>query len=94
MPMETPRQLESLHVALVRSGTHYPDGVLARVVQRERLMIALSTDHPPARSRALKPAQPRGQPFISPQFGEVDGMVKYLAKLGVSAGSTPNPTIR
>nr|WP_239556501.1 LysR family substrate-binding domain-containing protein [Dyella flava] len=94
--METPRQLQSLgdgviDVGLIRSRTYYPDGVIARIVQRERLMIALATDHPLARHKTLKPAQLRGQPFISPQFSEMGGFAEYLTHLGRIGGFDGKP---
>jgi DNA-binding transcriptional LysR family regulator len=95
--MATPRQLEGLKdgaidVGLLRSRAHYPDGVVAQPVQRERLMIALSADHRLARARAIKPAQLRGQSFISAQFGEMGDFGEYLVNLGRVGGFDTTPS--
>jgi DNA-binding transcriptional LysR family regulator len=97
--METPTQLERLaggavDVGLIRPRARYPEGITARVVHREKLMIALSADSPLARARALKASQLRGLPFIAPQFNEAAGFAEFLAKLGSIGGFDAEPEYR
>jgi DNA-binding transcriptional LysR family regulator len=97
--METPLQLERLadgavDVGLIRPRARYPEGVTARVVHREKLMIAVSADSPLARARALKISQLRGLPFIAPQFNEVAGFAEHLVKLGRIGGFDAEPEYR
>jgi DNA-binding transcriptional LysR family regulator len=97
--METPTQLERLvdaavDVGLIRPRARYPEGVTARVVHREKLMIAVSADSPLARARALKASQLRGVPFVAPHFNEVAGFSEYLAKLGRIGGFDAEPEYR
>ena len=99
LAMETPMQLERLadgavDVGLIRPRPHYPDGIAARVVHREKLMIAVSAESPLARVRALKVSQLRGIPFIAPQFNEVAGFAEHLAKLGHIGGFDAEPEYR
>jgi DNA-binding transcriptional LysR family regulator len=97
--METPVQLERIEdgavdVGLIRPRARYPDGITARVVHREKLMIAVSVDSPLARARALKASQLRGVPFIAPQFNEVAGFAEHLVKLGQIGGFDAEPEYR
>lgn len=97
--METPAQLERLadgaiDVGLIRPRAQYPDGVTAKVVQRERLLIAVSTDSPLARVKVLKSSQLSGQAFIAPQFKEAAGFAGNLAKLGRIGGFDAEPEYR
>ncbi|ANB72135.1 hypothetical protein AYM40_06945 [Paraburkholderia phytofirmans OLGA172] len=97
--METPTQLERLSdgavdVGFIRPRAQYPEGVTARVVQRERLLIAVSTDSPLARAKLLKASQLRGLPFIEPQFNEAAGFAEELAKLGRIGGFDAEPEYR
>jgi DNA-binding transcriptional LysR family regulator len=85
--METPRQLESLHdgrldAGILRSRSRYPEGVAATVVNRERLMIALSASHPLAASETVQPQDLHDVAFIVPQFSESEGLADNLASLG------------
>lgn len=59
LAMETPTQLERLadgaiDVGFIRPRAHYPDGVTAKVVQSEPLLIALPADSSLARVKAVK----------------------------------------
>jgi DNA-binding transcriptional LysR family regulator len=97
--METPAQLERLadgavDVGLMRPRALYPEGITARVVHRERLMIAVSADSPLAGARTLKASQLRGLPFIAPQFNEAAGFAEFLAKLGRVGGFGAKPEYR
>ena len=89
--METPRQLEAisdgeLDVGIVRKRGQYPDGVQARVVHSERLLVAFSDSSSLMSRKTLKATDLRGQTFISPQFNEQEGFAETLAQLGVAGG--------
>lgn len=96
--METPTQLERLSdgtidVGFIRPRAHYPDGVTAKVVQSERLLIALPADSPRAReSREGFPVA--GVSFIAPQFNEAAGFAEDLARLGSIGGFDAQPEYR
>jgi DNA-binding transcriptional LysR family regulator len=97
--MDTPMQLERLadgavDVGLLRPRARYPDGITARVVHREQLVIAVSSDSPLARARSLEASQLRGVPFIAPQFNEAAGFAEHLAKLGRIGGFHAEPEYR
>lgn len=97
--METPTQLErlsdaSIDVGFIRPRARYPDGVTAKVVQRERLLIALPADSPLARARTVKAADLQGLSFIAPQFNEAAGFAEDLARLGRVGGFDAQPEYR
>ncbi|SAL04373.1 LysR family transcriptional regulator [Caballeronia calidae] len=97
--METPRQLESLRdgqldVGLLRSRSQYPEGVAATVVMREDLMIALSEDHPLAKSSSISARELCTEAFIVPQFSESEGLAENLANLGRCGGFNAEPRYR
>ena len=97
--METPTQLERLSdgtidVGFIRPRAHYPDGVTAKVVQSERLLIALPADSPLARVKAVKASQLRELSFIAPQFNEAAGFAEDLARLGRIGGFDAQPEYR
>jgi DNA-binding transcriptional LysR family regulator len=97
--METPTQLERLSdgtidVGFIRPRAHYPDGVTAKVVQSERLLIALPADSPLVRAKAVKASQLRGLSFIAPQFNEPAGFAEDLARLGRVGGFDAQPEYR
>ncbi|WP_279630618.1 LysR family substrate-binding domain-containing protein [Caballeronia arationis] len=97
--METPTQLERLSdgaidVGFIRPRAHYPDGVTARVVQSEPLLIALPVDSPLSRAKAVKASQLRGMSFIAPQFNEAAGFAEDLARLGRVGGFDAQPEYR
>ena len=97
--METPTQLERLSdgtidVGFIRPRARYPDGVTAKVVQSERLLIALPADSPLARVKAVKASQLRGVSFIAPQFNEAAGFAEDLARLGRIGGFDAQPEYR
>lgn len=97
--METPMQLERLaeaavDVGLIRPRARYPDGITARVVHREKLMIAVSADSPLAQAKTLKASQLRGLPFIAPQFNEATGFAEHLVSLGRVGGFDAEPEYR
>jgi DNA-binding transcriptional LysR family regulator len=91
LPMETPRQFEALDtgeidVGIVRPRRRYPSGIVAKVVQTEQLMLAMSDVHPLATRRKLTAHDLKGQSFISPQFDEEEGFVEVLEALGIAGG--------
>jgi len=97
--METPNQLErlsdgALDIGFIRPRAHYPDGVTAKVVQSERLLIALPADSPLSRAKSVKASQLRELPFIAPQFDEAAGFAEDLARLGRVGGFDAQPEYR
>lgn len=92
--METPRQFEALDggeidAGIVRPRRQYPTGIVATIVQTERLMVALAESHPLANRRKLTPRDLKGQSFISPQFKEDEGFSEVLSALGNVGGFSP-----
>lgn len=95
VPMETPRQLEALSdgqidVGIVRPRQHYPAGVIAKVVQTECLVAAMTGSHPLARQRTVSARALADQSFIVPQFAEEEGFGSALSALGKAGGFTPH----
>ncbi|MFT0171452.1 LysR family transcriptional regulator [Paraburkholderia mimosarum] len=91
IPMQTPRQFEALDtgeidVGIVRPRRRYPAGIVAKVVQTEHLMVAMSDVHPLATRRKLTARDLEGQSFISPQFDEEEGFGEVLEALGTAGG--------
>jgi DNA-binding transcriptional LysR family regulator len=89
--METPRQFEALDsgeidVGIVRPRRRYPAGVVATIVQTERLLLALSEKHPLAKRREVRASDLEGQSFISPQFEEDEGFSEVLSALSTAGG--------
>lgn len=87
LAMETPRQYEALDngeidIGIVRPRRQYAPGLAATVVHRERLLLAMSEDHPFASRRKISVADLRDQPFIAPQFKEEEGFGEVLSELG------------
>lgn len=89
--METPRQFEALgsgeiDVGIVRPRRRYPAGIVATIVQTERVLLALSENHPLATRRQLRASDLEGQSFISPQFDDDEGFSEVLSALSASGG--------
>jgi len=96
-PMHTPDQLAALadgrlDAALVRPRARYPEGVDARPIHREGLMVALGRDHPLAAEPAIRAADLRHERFIVPQFGEPAGLSDTVADLARAGGFAPPAT--
>lgn len=94
--IDTPRQLDSLRdgrldAGFVRSRLHYPEGVVATVVNRERLMLALAAGHPLAAQASIRPHDLRDAVFIVPQFNESEGFADNLSSLGRIGGFDAAP---
>jgi LysR family transcriptional regulator, benzoate and cis,cis-muconate-responsive activator of ben and cat genes len=97
--METPRQLESLRhgrldIGLLRSRSQYPEGVTAKIVKREQLMIALASNHPLTGSATIRAEQLSDEAFIVPQFSESEGFAENLSSLGRCGGFDAVPRHR
>lgn len=95
VPMETPRQLEALSdgqidVGIVRPRRLYPAGVIAKVVQTERLLVAMTGSHPLARRGTVPARALADQSFIVPQFADEEGFGSALSALGKAGGFTPH----
>ncbi|OAJ59723.1 LysR family transcriptional regulator [Paraburkholderia ginsengiterrae] len=91
LAMATPRQLEALasgeiDVGIVRSRRQYASGISASVIHSERLLVAMSDNHPLAGKRNLRAADLGGQTFIVPQFNETEGFSATLARLSAAGG--------
>jgi DNA-binding transcriptional LysR family regulator len=84
----------TIDVGFIRPRAHYPEGVTARIVQSERLLIAVPADSPLARVKAVKASQLRQLSFIAPQFNETAGFVEDLARLGRVGGFDAQPEYR
>lgn len=87
--METPRQLDALvngeiDVGILRPRKQYPSGISAAVVHSERLVVAMSADHPLAKKSSLSAAELEGQTFITPQFNESAGFSETLNRLSLA----------
>ncbi|SAL82860.1 LysR family transcriptional regulator [Caballeronia arvi] len=61
---------------------------------REDLMIALSADHPLAKSSSISARELRNEAFIVPQFSESEGLGEILANLGRRGGFDAEPRYR
>jgi LysR family transcriptional regulator, benzoate and cis,cis-muconate-responsive activator of ben and cat genes len=97
-PLDTPRQLAaladgSIDLACVRPRSAYPDGVEARIVHREDLLLAVSTQHRLAHGRVTAAAL-AGERVVLPQFDEHDGFEGHLAALALHGRFTPGPVLR
>lgn len=96
--METPAQLAGLEdglldVGFLRPRSAYPDGVIAHVVHRETMLLALAANHPLANKRIdLKNLS--DQRFIIPQFDENTGFAEQLAQLASQGGFEPKTALR
>lgn len=89
--METPRQYEALDsgeidVGIVRPRRQYAPGLVATIVHRERLLLAMSEDHPFAARLQINASDLKDQPFIAPQFKEEEGFGELLSELGKAGG--------
>lgn len=93
--MDTPRQFQALadgeiDVGIVRPRRQCPSGIVAAIVQTERLMVAMARNHPLASRRRLSARDLKGQAFISPQFDEDEGFSDVLAALGAAGEFSVN----
>jgi DNA-binding transcriptional LysR family regulator len=97
-PMDTPEQMAALadgrlDAGLVRPRPHYPDGIAARIVHREPLLVALAETHPLAQAASLTAGDLHDEAFIIPQFSEATGLADALARLA-SVGRFALPPTR
>lgn len=96
--METPRQIEGLRTGLldvgfIRPRANYPEGVMASVVHREPLVVAVGREHPLA-TREVNLRSLAKEDFIAPQFDEASGFVEHLAALGARGEFEPRLAYR
>jgi DNA-binding transcriptional LysR family regulator len=89
--MESPRQLDALaegrlDAALIRPRASYEAGVVAHVIHREAVCVALAAEHPLARNPALWAADLADEAFIVPQVAERSGFGGHLERLAVAGG--------
>lgn len=96
--METPEQLAALadgtlDIGLMRPRPTYPDGCAARRVHSERLLIALSAQHPLMAHPTLTPAMLAGARLVIPQFQEQVGFIESLRQLARQGGFAEPPVI-
>src|SRR5882672_6413377 len=87
--METPRQLDALaegrlDAGLIRPRPSYAAGVMAHVIHREALCVALAADHPLACHTALQAADLGDEAFIVPLVGESSGFASQLDRLATA----------
>jgi DNA-binding transcriptional LysR family regulator len=85
--METPRQLDALDegrldAALIRPRPSYAAGLVAHVIDRETLCVALAADHPLARSHTLYAAELGNEAFIVPHVATFGTHLDRLAAAG------------
>jgi DNA-binding transcriptional LysR family regulator len=95
--MDTPSQLAALHdgaldVGFLRPRTIYPAGIIARIVHREAMLLALCTNHPLIAKRFELKHLAR-ETFIIPQFDENTGFAEQLAQLAADGGFEPKNTV-
>lgn len=82
--METPKQLAAiaegrLDVGFVRPRPAYPDGVVAKTVRQEKLLLAFPNGHPLVDD--INQHAFVDQTFIIPQFDESGGFTEHVAHL-------------
>lgn len=94
---ETPEQISAVHdgkidIGIVRPRPTYPEGIFARTVHEEDVVVALSPDHPLARLSALRARDIIAHRIIVPQFHEEVGLIDIIRGVARTAGS-PLPAI-
>ena len=96
--LETPAQLAALQEGLIDVGflrprSAYPPGIVARVLHREGMQLALATTHELANKR-IALTDLADQTFIIPQFDENTGFAEQLATLASHGGFEPKRILR
>ena len=96
---ETPDQLAAiagrrLDLGLGRPRPAYPDGVRARIVHREPLVLLLARDHPIARHAVVPASALHDAIFLLPQFNERFGLLEKLERLAAAGGFAMPALIR
>ncbi len=98
-PQDTPGQLRALNegqidVGLLRPGAEPgPDLKVADLCEDE-LVIALSAQHPLARSDRIAVRALLGERFIVPHFNDMAGFAEHLRRLGDAAGGAIADPVR
>jgi DNA-binding transcriptional LysR family regulator len=95
--METPLQLDALRdglldVGYIRPRKTYPTGVLARVVYRETMLLAIAANHPLAAKR-IELKHLANQTFIIPQVDEDTGFAEQMAQMASHGGFEPKAVL-
>ncbi|HKR17138.1 LysR family transcriptional regulator [Rhizorhapis sp.] len=95
---ETPEQISAVHegkidIGIIRPRPTYPEGVFARTIHEEGVVVALAPDHPLARLPALRAHDIAAHRIIVPQFHEEVGLIDIIRGIAKTAGS-PLPPIQ
>lgn len=95
--METPLQLDALRdglldVGYIRPRKTYPAGVVARIVYRETMLLAIAAKHPLAAKR-IELKHLANQTFIIPQFDEDTGFAEQMAQMASHGGFEPKAVL-
>lgn len=85
-PLETPEQLRAIADAQVDAGflrpqDRYPEGVNARVVHREALLLAMGREHPLAALSTIRARDLAAETFIVPQVARSMGLSRLVGEL-------------
>lgn len=96
---ETPDQIiaiadRRLDIGLGRPRPAYPEGVRARIIHREPLLLLLAHDHPIAAYPVVPAAALHDRTFLLPQFNERFGLLEKLEGLAMAGGFALPPLIR
>lgn len=81
-------------IGLIRPRHAYPDGVAARVIHAEPMILLLGDDHPLAKMPVVPVAALAGQTFLMPQFNERTGLLEKLERLADAGGFAMPEVIR
>lgn len=95
--MATPDQVEALvagriDVGVLRQRPDLPDALVAAVVRREAVVVALPLHHPAAGSGGVRAADLAGERFAVPTFGEAHDAREEVAAVA-AAGGLPAPEL-
>lgn len=95
-PLETPTQLRGIAEGRIDAGflrpqQRYPEGVSARIVHREPLLIGIASDHPLAAANAIDIAKLGRESFIVPQAANSMGLTALVEDVAAAGGfALPN----
>jgi DNA-binding transcriptional LysR family regulator len=97
--LETPEQLLAVRngkidFGIARPRPSYPEGVLASVIHREGVVIALSTDHPLARQSTIRARDIAAHRVIIPQFHEEVGLIDIVKGVAKAGGASVPEIVR
>lgn len=83
-----------IDIALIRPRPAYPEGVVARTVHAEPLIMLTGPDHPLAAHAAISVEMLSEQRFLLPQFNERTGLLENLERLARAGGFAMPEVIR